>query len=346
MSSFFAHDEATGRKLYLQLKAGDSYLREQKSDGTEIFKTEKVANMSIYVEINIHAPMDDLWAKTQVPNLHQRWDLRFTKIEYLPREYDSQPQRFLYSTRIGFGLHISGEGESVGSRDNKNGARTSALKFWSDNAKSLIRQGSGYWKYIPTENGIKFLTWYDYFTRFGAMGRVFDALIFRPLMGWATAWSFDRLRLWLEKNLDPALSLQRSIIYGISRVIVAFVWIYHGLVPKLIFQNQDEVAMLMAADIQPASAVSVLRFIGWAEIVFGLLLLIAWRARNLFLANIVLMLCALAAVAINSPQYLIAAFNPVTLNIMMIALSLIGFMVGKDMPSAKRCQRKKPEAES
>jgi hypothetical protein len=29
--------EATGRKLYLQLKSGDSYLRERKSDGTEIF---------------------------------------------------------------------------------------------------------------------------------------------------------------------------------------------------------------------------------------------------------------------------------------------------------------------
>jgi len=29
--------EATGRKLYLQLKSGDSYLRERKSDGAEIF---------------------------------------------------------------------------------------------------------------------------------------------------------------------------------------------------------------------------------------------------------------------------------------------------------------------
>ncbi len=30
-------DEATGRKLYLQLKSGDSYMRERKSDGAEIF---------------------------------------------------------------------------------------------------------------------------------------------------------------------------------------------------------------------------------------------------------------------------------------------------------------------
>lgn len=290
--------------------------------------------------------MDDLWARTQVPDLHERWDLRFTNIEYLARENSSQPQRFLYSTRIGFGLNILGEGETVGSRDDKNGSRTSALKFWSGDSKSLIREGSGYWKYIPTENGIKFLTWYDYSTRFGVVGGVVDSLVFRPLMGWATAWSFDRLRLWLEKNIEPSLALQRSLIYGISRVVVAFVWIYHGLVPKLIFQHQDEVEMLTAAGIELADALSVLRLIGWAEVAFGLLLLIAWSARKLFLANIVLMVCALVAVAANSPQYLTAAFNPVTFNITMMAISFIGFMAGKDIPSAKRCKKKKPETQS
>ena len=223
---------------------------------------------------------------------------------------------------------------------------TSALKFWSDDPKSLIREGSGYWKYIPSENGIKFLTWYDYSTRFGAMGRALDAIIFRPLMGWATAWSFDRLRLWLEKKIDPSLALQRSFIYGIARFITVFVWIYQGLVPKLIFLLHDEVTMLAAAGILQNHALLVVQFIGWAEIAFGLLFLIAWRERNLFLVNIVLMLCALAAVAANSPQYLIAAFNPVTLNITIIALSLIGFISGKDLPSAKRCKRKNPEAES
>ncbi len=290
--------------------------------------------------------MDDLWAKTQIPDSHQRWDLRFTHIKYLRRENDSQPQQFLYSTRIGFGLIISGQGESVGGRDNADGSRTSALKFWSHDPKSLIQEGSGYWKYIPSENGIRFLTSYDYSTRFGVLGRVFDALIFRPLLGWATAWSFDRLRLWLEKKIDPAPALERSVIYGITRLVTGFVWIYQGLVPKLMFDHQDEVTMLIAAGIEPSHVLSVLRLIGGAEIAFGLLFLMAWGARNLFLANIVFMLCALVVVAANSPQYLIAAFNPVVLNILVSALSLIGFISGKDMPSAKRCRRKKPEAES
>jgi hypothetical protein len=156
----------------------------------------------IYVEIPVRASMDALWAKTQEPEQHERWDIRFSTIEYLPRPDESQPQRFLYETRIGFGLKIAGEGETVGTCERNGGMRTSALKFWSDDAKSLIETGSGYWKYIPENGGVKFLTLYDYKTRFGVIGRFFDGILFRPIMTWATAWSFDCLRLWIEEGKD------------------------------------------------------------------------------------------------------------------------------------------------
>jgi hypothetical protein len=93
----------------------------------------------IYVEILVRAPIDELWEKSQRPDLHERWDLRFTRIEYLPRLSLSEPQRFLYATRIGFGLEIRGAGESVGATDESDGSRTSALRFWSDDRRSLIR---------------------------------------------------------------------------------------------------------------------------------------------------------------------------------------------------------------
>src|SRR5260370_21842410 len=105
------------------------------------------SKMGIYVEIAIRCSMDELWEKTQNPELHQRWDLRFTQIEYLPREPE-EPQKFLYSTRIGFGLKIAGSGESTGTRNCDDVTRTSSLKFWSADLKSLIKVGSGYWKYV------------------------------------------------------------------------------------------------------------------------------------------------------------------------------------------------------
>ncbi|HEY1308999.1 MAG TPA: hypothetical protein VGF24_35905 [Vicinamibacterales bacterium] len=200
--------------------------------------------MSIYVEIFVRAPMDALWSHTQTPALHERWDLRFSRIEYLPRHDESEPQRFQYTTRIGFGLEVSGEGETVGRRDSTDGSSTSALKFGSDESLSIIREGSGYWKYIPTESGVRFLTWYDYRTRFGVAGALFDQFIFRPLIGWATAWSFDRLRLWLEQDVAPEQAVRQSLIHTISRVALAAIFIYHGLIPKLLTRNVDEIAMI------------------------------------------------------------------------------------------------------
>src|SRR4051794_39876092 len=110
----------------------------------------------IYVETLIRAPLDRLWEHTQTPGLHQRWDLRFTEIRYLPRQTEAERQRFLYETRLGFGLRIAGEGETVGTREDSAGMRTSALTFWSDDPKSLIRRGSGYWQYAPAPGGVRF----------------------------------------------------------------------------------------------------------------------------------------------------------------------------------------------
>ena len=203
--------------------------------------------MSIYVEIRIRGSIDDLWRRTQEPDLHERWDLRFSEIVYLPRPHETAPQRFSYATRIGFGLRIRGEGESEGSRANASGERVSALKFWSGDAKSLILEGSGYWRYVPTSDGVRFLTWYSYRTRFGLPGRLLDAALFRPIMGWATAWSFDRLRLWIEKGIDPAVSGQRAVIHAVARLCIALVFLYHGLVPKLLFRHPTELAILLDA---------------------------------------------------------------------------------------------------
>ncbi|HET9131543.1 MAG TPA: DoxX-like family protein, partial [Terriglobia bacterium] len=85
------------------------------------------------------------------------------------------------------------------------------------------------------------------------------------------------------------------------------------------------------------------RWAGIAEVAFGLLMLLAWRVRSLFAVTVVVMLAALAFVGMESPRFLSAAFNPVTLNLSMIALSLIGLISGRDLPSASRCLRKRGE---
>jgi DoxX-like family len=293
----------------------------------------------IYVEIFLRAPIDEVWRLTQHPAEHQRWDLRFTEIEYLPRPDASEPQRFIYATRIGFGLAIRGTGDSVGERVAASGEATSSLRFASDDPKSLIRAGSGYWRYIPLAQGVRFFTWYDYGTRFGMLGRMVDRSVFRPLMGWATAWSFDRLRLWLEDGQSPEASLAWATVYALARGVVAFVWLWHGLVPKVIARDAAERLMLQQGGMPAGLIVPI----GIAEIVFGIVVLIAWRSRWPLAATVVAMLLASVAVGIRSPQFVSAAFNPVTLNVCVIALCIVAWIAMRFAPTARRCLRVQPK---
>jgi hypothetical protein len=298
--------------------------------------------MGIYVEIFIRGAMDELWEKTQDPGVHQRWDLRFSEIEYLPRAA-GEPQKFLYATRIGAGMRIAGEGESTGEHDAASGQRTSALKFWSADRKSLIETGSGYWKYIPSRNGIIFLTWYDYRVRFGALGRLIDRLCFRPLLGWATAWSFDRLRLWIEAGVLPEVSRRFAVAYAVSRWALAFVWIYQGLVPKLLFRDPGELRMLSDAGIAVSASSPIVSTIGTAEICFSLAVLLLWRQRWPLWLTILAMALATAVVALYSPVFLTAAFNPVALNVAVAALAAIGLLTERYRPTAANCRRQPRE---
>ncbi len=249
----------------------------------------------IYVEIRIRGDIEEVWRQSQRPELHEPWDLRFTSIQYLPRASEAEPQRFNYTTRIGFGLQIVGQGESTGTREEATGLRTSALKFWS-------------------------------------------AVLFRPLLGWATAWSFDRLRLQIDRGLEPKVALRLSAIHACSRLAIAVIWLWQGLLPKLLFDDADERAMIAASHLSTA----LVPMMGLIEIAIAAWAILSWRRRSFFLLNIVAMVVALANVAIMSPSYLVAAFNPVTLNLAMIALSFVGYVAAAEIPSASRCLRQPP----
>jgi len=299
--------------------------------------------MSIYVESLIRADLEALWAATQDPERHELWDLRFTRIEYLPRPDAAQPQRFLYATRIAAGFEIRGEGESIGDAGGAGGSRVSALKFWSDDRRSLIRKGSGYWKYVPGEDGVRFLTQYDYEVRFGALGRVFDGAVFRPLLGWATAWSFDRLRLWLERGIPPAVSLRQAVVHFVSRTAVALVWIYEGLVPKILMRHPDELSMLASTGVPADRVGALLPVVGVLEVAFGALVLLTWPRSWPMVVTLIAMVLALAAVAATAPGFLSAPFNPVTLNLSVAALSVAAIATAADVPLARRCLRRRPD---
>lgn len=161
----------------------------------------------IYVETTVAASLDLVWSLTQDPEAHVRWDVRFSQI--VPTGLTaSGATRFRYTRRVPFRT-VAGEGVSIGETRRPDGTRTSALRFATADRLSPIRSGRGYWRYVPDGGRVRFLTGYDYTP---GWGRALDRLA-RPLLGWATAWSFDRLRIWAERGEPPEQWPLRSVLW-------------------------------------------------------------------------------------------------------------------------------------
>jgi hypothetical protein len=157
-----------------------------------------MARDAIYVEIEMGCALERVWQLTQDPTQHPRWDLRFSSIAPMG-DLAGGGYRFRYKRRLP--LHtIVGIGTSLGERSRPDGTRTSALRFATNDRLSPLGDGRGYWRYLPTSNGVTFITGYDYKP---GWGRLIDRIFLHRFIGWMTAWSFDRLRIWAETGIEP-----------------------------------------------------------------------------------------------------------------------------------------------
>ncbi|MER7757626.1 hypothetical protein [Kitasatospora sp. NPDC097643] len=185
----------------------------------------------IYVEARIRAPMDLLWELTQVPEAHERWDARFTRIRYAADAEDtvegdaedrSGVVRFRYWLGLSAGPALTGTGVTTAERHRADGSRISALRFAADGGLSPLQEGSGYWRYTPAGSPadayVLFATGYDYRGWRVPGGVWLDRWFVRPFVGWLTAWSFDRLRLWAEHGVPPERSLLRAVGEAAARL--------------------------------------------------------------------------------------------------------------------------------
>jgi hypothetical protein len=159
----------------------------------------------IVVEALIPTSIESVWERSQDPELHVGWDLRFSTIRYLPEQDTRGFHLMEYITRIGFGLEVAGWGRYL-----QNTALVrSTFEFGSDDPKSLIEHGRGVWLYERRPEGTFFKTVYDYRTRHGVVGELLDFYLFRPVMQLATEWSFETLRLWCAGD-EGAVARRRA----------------------------------------------------------------------------------------------------------------------------------------
>jgi hypothetical protein len=177
-----------------------------------------MAHRKIVVEAIIPQPVGVVWARTQTPELHLAWDIRFTRIDYLD-EVDERGFRLMdYRTRVGFGIEVAGTGRYLQNTP----PHHSTFEFGSEDWKSIISKGRGIWQYQPCAEGTYFKTVYDYDVRYGAVGRVIDGVLFRRLMQLATEWGFETLRQWCAGDsyaCDRRRSRFHFMMFFVSRIL-------------------------------------------------------------------------------------------------------------------------------
>ena len=104
--------------------------------------------------------------------------------------------------------------------------------------------------------------------------------------------------------------------------------------------GEHEAVMLTDGGVDAVAAQLGVTAAGVGEIALAVLLVVWWRSRVLLAGVIALMVAAIVLVTWFSPRFLVAAFNPVTLNGCVIALSTIALLSARDLPSASRCLRR------
>ena len=108
-----------------------------------------------------------------------------------------------------------------------------------------------------------------------------------------------------------------------ARYIVGLSWMYHGFFPKIYHIAPLEKLMTGSAGYSEQVSDLITRSAGIAEVIFGLLIIIFYKNKQLVWLNILALCGLLGAVAVMQPSLLIEAFNPVTTNVPLIALSFM-----------------------
>lgn len=112
----------------------------------------------------------------------------------------------------------------------------------------------------------------------------------------------------------------------LARLTLGAIFIYHGLVPKLLCKDATELRLLDAHGLPH----QLLAAAGVGEVLLGLLILLLRRQRWPLWAALAALILLLVDVAIFAPELLTQAFNPLSLNLAAAALCVIALRARAD----------------
>ena len=108
-----------------------------------------------------------------------------------------------------------------------------------------------------------------------------------------------------------------------ARYMITFVWLYHGIFPKLVHVAPLEQLMTGSIGFSDDISYLITKAAGIGEVIFGLLFFVFYKTKLMNILNILALAFLLLSVVMLQPQLLIEAFNPVTTILPIMVFSFV-----------------------
>jgi peptidoglycan/LPS O-acetylase OafA/YrhL len=108
----------------------------------------------------------------------------------------------------------------------------------------------------------------------------------------------------------------------ISRVALGLVWLYEGLVPKILFLHTDELELVKRSGVFWRTPEWTLQVLGIAQIAFGLWLIVGWAERFAVTMATLWMFVLIALVAGGNPTMLTDPYGALIKDFCLIACAI------------------------
>lgn len=113
-----------------------------------------------------------------------------------------------------------------------------------------------------------------------------------------------------------------------ARWSVGFVWLWEGLVPKVLAPSQLQLEMVERSDWWWGTPAATLHWLGWAMVVAGIVLMSGWRERLCQALATVAVLVLMVLVIGNHPAALVDPFGGLAKDACLFACSWVVWKLG------------------
>jgi hypothetical protein len=122
----------------------------------------------------------------------------------------------------------------------------------------------------------------------------------------------------------------------ISRLALGLVWLYEGLIPKLLFLRSDEIELVRRSGFVWKTPELTLEILGLAQVALGLWLIIGWAERAAVTIATLAISILIVLVASGNPAMLADPYGALVKDFCLLACAITVWMLA---PIDARCEK-------